>query len=276
LRKLLSLVFVLLIASSSFAAIPGLNSDVKSALVKMGSDVVVSEGTIVESAVSVGGDVLVKGTVQKDVVSVGGDVVLGKTAVVNGDVVLIGGKLTKDPSSKISGDIVELGMTSLPGAVIGKSMVWGFPLMGLLSFISFLVLAAFAVVFFPLQIGRVSYKSERSAGSSFFWGVLMMMLVIPIIMLLAISLIGIAFIPAYLIILAAAVFFGYVAIAQLVGKKIMKALRLYNKPMMIETIFGMVLLAIIGLIPFVGWLIKVIIATIGLGAVASTRFGIYY
>ena len=273
-RKLLGVTFVLLIlASASFGAIAGLNPEVKSSLVKVGSDVVVPAGANVQSAVAVGSNIDIAGTVNKDAVAVGGNLTIRKSGVVRGDAVCIGGTLIKEPGATISGDTIQLGVENLPGAVIGKGFGWSMPLFSVISFISFLILALFTASFFPIQVGRNSYFIERLPGQSLLWGLLMIVLVVPIIILLAISLIGIAFVPAYIILLAAASFFGYVAISQLIGKKVLKSLRMRNKPMMTEIIVGFVFFEIIALIPIIGWLIKLIATTMGLGAVYSTRFG---
>ncbi len=275
LRKLSIFAFVLLILSTScFAAISGIDPDIKNSLVKVGSDVVVPQGAAVQSAVSVGGNVDVAGLVHKDAVAVGGDLMIRKTGTVHGDAVCIGGKLIKEPGSVISGDTVEISVANLPGIFIGRSWGWSLSVLSLVSFLSFLVLALFAAAFFPVQIGKTSYYGERLPGASFLWGLLMIILIIPIILLLAVSLIGIIFIPAYLILLGAAAFFGYVAISQLFGKKILKSLRLKNKPMFIEVAVGFIFFELIGLIPIIGWLIKTIAVTMGLGAVYKTRFGI--
>lgn len=181
---------------------------------------------------------------------------------------------SEDAVAKLLKSTLEIDLNSLPGVFATKEMLLGMSIIGIVSFLSFLVLALFAVAFFPTQLGRASYYSERMGGKAFLWGLLMIALIVPTMALLAISLIGIAFIPAYLILLAAAVFFGYVAVSQLLGKKILKALKIRNKPMMVEVTVGLVLFALIGLLPIVGWLIKLIAATMGLGAVFATRFGI--
>ncbi len=273
-RKLLcASVILLAFASLSFAAITGIDPDVKNSLVKVGSDVLVPIGANIQSAVAVGGNVDVFGTIQKDAVAVGGDLMVRKSAVIHGDAVCIGGKLIKEPGATITGDNVEISVANLPGLFIGKSCGWGLSIIGLVSFLSFLILALFAAAFFPNHLGRISYFGERMPGASFLWGLLMIVLIIPIIILLAVSLIGIIFIPFYLILLAGAAFFGYIAVSQLLGKKILKGMRLRNKPMMIEVVVGFIFLEIINLIPLIGWLIKIIAVTMGLGAVLATRFG---
>ena len=43
--------------------------------------------------------------------------------------------------------------------------------------------------------------------------------------------------------------------------------------MMRETIWGLIILWLIGWIPYVGWMVKVCAIVLGLGAVLLTRFG---
>lgn len=146
-------------------------------------------------------------------------------------------------------------------------------LFGALCILSLLALCLSQVALFPSYIGRTSYSIERKPGQSFLTGLAIMLLAMPIAAVLFFSLIGIAFIPAYIIILAAAAFFGYTAISQLLGKKILKGLRMGNKPMMLEVAVGFIFFQLVGMVPIIGCLIMFIAATMGLGAAYATRFG---
>ena len=277
LKKLLLFFFaVLIIASPSFAALQGLNQDVNKDMVKIGEDVVVPNNTIVKSAVAINGNVIVEGLVQKDAVAVGGNVILKSKAKVIGDVVSIGGKIKQEPGATIVGKetAISLGkFGALPSFITTKNMVLAGAFISLMSIFAMIALALLIVAFFPHNIGRISYYSERAPWSSFFWGLLMLLLVVPIIILLVVSIFGIVFIPVYLIVFIAAACFGLVAVSQLIGKKVFQALKVYNKPMMLEVLVGVLIIALVNLIPVLGGLVKAIVVTIGLGAVWTTRMG---
>ncbi|HVN66766.1 MAG TPA: hypothetical protein VMT55_00210, partial [Candidatus Sulfotelmatobacter sp.] len=90
---------------------------------------------------------------------------------------------------------------------------------------------------------------------------------------LAISLVGIILIPVWVLVVVTAAFFGYFALGHVLGKKILNACRIYGKSMMVETLTGIVMLALVGLVPVGGFLIKMIAALCGLGGVYESRFG---
>jgi hypothetical protein len=142
-----------------------------------------------------------------------------------------------------------------------------------LNLVGLIVLVALLVAFFTPQLGRISGVIERDIIKNFFWGLLIFILVIPITLALLISIIGIVLIPLWLLLVAAAVVFGYIAAGHLVGKRVLNALRIRNQSMMTETLTGVIILWLIGLIPLVGWLIQLIAHCCGLGAASLTRFG---
>lgn len=272
-KRLLALFFVLLLLAPSFAALKVLESpppEKTDGTVKIGENVVIPPGSDVTSAVAVGGSVTVGGKVKEDVVAVGGDVVLLPTAVVGGNVAAVGGKIDKAAGAVVKGEITEV---KFPAGMIMKGLGWGIAVISLLSFISFLILAAILIALFGKPLGITSYYIERLPGHALLWGFLGAILVVPLVILMLISIIGIPFIPVFLIILAAACIFGYIAASQLIGKIFLRLIRVYNKPMMIETLTGLIVLFIISLLPIFGCIVKIIFGLMGLGAVIVTWFG---
>lgn len=262
-------------ACFSFAAKPQVASNSTSIEVfKAGTNIFIPEGKSVQSAVSIGGDLTIAGTVNDSAAAVGGNILLKKTAIVRGDVISVGGKITKQEGAYIMGKTTEVNISQIPSIVVTKEWEGYSSVFNLFYIIAFLILAVFIVAFFATQIGRASYYCERKPVQSFLWG-LVTFLLMPIGgLLLIVSLIGIVFIPVYVLLLVAAGFFGYVAMSQLFGKKIFQILNLKNKPMMFEAAVGLIIFEALGLIPIVGWFIKLIVVTMGIGAVAITRFGI--
>jgi hypothetical protein len=272
---LLVLVLLVFAAAAGFAVIKGLEKD-KQSLVKVGESVTIPEGAEVDTAVSVGGTVTVLGRVDKDVVSVGGSVYLKDSANVGGDVVSIGGKVMREAGAIVKGDVVEVSIGGISPAVsffTKGGILKGWAFFGLLSFIGFIVLAIIIVALFTPQVGRVSAYLETNLLNSFLIGLLITVLFIPIIVLLAVSIIGIVLIPVWVVLVAVAGFFGYFAAGHLLGKKIFHAFRIYNKSMMTETLTGIILLSLVGFVPIGGFLVKMIAALGGLGGVYQTRFG---
>lgn len=272
---LMVLLLLVLVAASGFAVIKGLEKEIQS-LVKVGESITVPEGAEVKSAVSVGGSVTVYGQVDKDVVAVGGSVYLKDSAMVGGDVVAVGGKIMREPGAIVKGDTVEVAIAGIAPAVsffTRGGILKGMAIFGLLSFIGFLILAIVLVALFTPQLGRVSANLEADLLKTFLIGLLIAVLFIPVAVVLAVSIVGIVLIPVWVMVVAAAGIFGYIAVGHLLGKKTLRAFRIAGKSMMIETLTGVVLLCLVGLIPIGGFLIKMIAALCGLGGVYQTRFG---
>ncbi len=242
-------------------------------IVKIANDVVVEEGEHVGDAVAVGGNVTVKGTVEGDAVAVGGSVTLESRAIVEGDVVSIGGKIHKAPGAKIHNDMVEVdapGISSFKNAMPEwhwRSWLQGFRIV---TFIGFIALALLIVAIMPRQIGLISNAIESDTLKTVLWGLLGMALIVPGALLLTMSIVGIPLVPVELILVVCAAITGYIAIAQLIGKKMAIALKRTDLPIFWETFWGVFMLGIIGFVPVLGWLVKGIASLIGFGAVILT------
>jgi hypothetical protein len=276
-KKILGIFLILglifLGAVSSLAVLKGLE-DGKQNIVKIGESVEIPIGTEVESAVSIGGSVTVYGRVLKDVVSVGGSVHLKHFAFVGGDVVAVGGKINREPTSVVKGDITEVSVpVQMAGLFTSGGIIKGLVFFSILSFIGFLLLVVILVALFTPQLGKVSSAIEKHVVKTFLVGLLVTLLVVPIIILLAISLVGIVFIPVWVVLVAAAGLFGYTGAAHFVGKKMLSAFKINGKSMMAEALTGVIVLSLIGLVPFIGFIIKAIVGCWGLGAVTLTKFG---
>ncbi|MBN1636354.1 MAG: hypothetical protein JW920_07560 [Deltaproteobacteria bacterium] len=238
-----------------------------------GDDIVVHESESVRSAVSLGGNVSVLGSVEKDVISVGGSVFLGEHSTVGGNVVSVGGSITRQDGAQINGNVKVIDMTSLPSiASLVPGCFW--PKLprhfGVYSFLAFLALALVIVAIMPTTIGTVSSTAEHKLVGSILWGCLGLILIVPLAIGLLISILGIVLIPVEIVLVGCAFLLGYIAVIQLVGKKITIVLKHKNQPILIETIIGLVVFWILGLIPLLGWLIKSIAAFIGFGAIINT------
>ena len=269
-KKIVALVFVALLIVPSFAALKALETAKEENIVKIGENVYVPEGSEVSSAVSVGGSVTIAGKVREDVVSIGGSVSLSKSAEIGGNAVAIGGKVEKEAGATVKGEITEV---KFPAVMMAKGLGWGIAIFSVLSFIAFLVLAAILVSLFTKQLGLTSYYMEKFPGQALLWGFAGMILIVPLLLLMAVSVIGIPFIPLFLIIVASAYVFGYIGAAHLMGKKFLKLIRIYNEPMMFESMIGLILLCVIGFLPVFGWIVKLVLGLMGFGSVLVTRFG---
>ena len=273
--SLLVAALLILVQTSSFAFVKGLESG-RESIVKIGESIVIPQGADVKSAVSVGGSVTVYGQVEEDVVAVGGSVYLKDTASVGGDTVSVGGKIMREPGAIAKGEITEVSAAGISPAVTyftKGGMLQGMLFFRLLTILGIVVIAVILVAMFLPQLGRVSGVLEADLLRNFLIGLAIALLFFPIMVALAVSIIGIVLIPVWVILVGAACLFGYVAASHILGKKTLHAFRLENRSLMTETLVGIILLSIVGLVPVGGFLIKMIAVLCGLGGVYATKFG---
>lgn len=249
-------------------------------VVKMGEDINMGEGLKFNDLVAIKGNVNVKGTVKGDVVAILGSVHLYPKADVMGDVVTIGGGVIRDAGSKIGGTVNEIpinkegtGMAAGYIPMMGIMATGGFLMFKVLAFLGFIGLAMIMVSFMTRQIGAVSSMIERQWLKSIIWGILGLILIPLVALLLVITIIGIPLVVIELVIVSLAMTVGYIAIAQLIGKKFTKAIRKPNQPMVVEAIWGLLILFLIDLIPVLGPVIKCVAVIMGFGAAVVTKIG---
>ena len=250
-------------------------------IVKIGGDIVVEEEMTIRNAVAVGGDVEVKGQVAGTAVSIGGSVVLAPTAVVRGDAVSIGGSVEEERGAQIEGTIVETGVEiDIPGFVSpdewewGRERNWARFLWGvrIATLLGFLVLALVLVAVVPTPFAAVGDAVTANLVSTILWGLLGFVLIGPVTGLLLLSVVGIALIPLELIALACAFLVGYIALAQVVGHRLLLAVRRPDQPVILQVFLGLLAVSIIGWIPILGWLFTSIVLLIGFGGVLATVY----
>lgn len=235
-------------------------------IVRFGEDVVIPQGEQVLDAVSIGGDVRVEGEVTNDAVAVGGSLFLGPGASVGGSAVSIGGKINQAEGAMVRGDIVEM---STPWEIPSEAWFGLFIGLQILIFIGFLALALLIVGLLPKQVEAVSDTAIESTGKSFLWGFLILLGTIPVTILLVITIIGIAIIPVLFLLLVAFFIFGYIGIANLIGKQVFKGLGREKAAMIWKALVGLLLLGAVNLIPIFGGLVGFLASVWGVGAVVE-------
>jgi len=249
-------------------------------IVKVNEDINMGQGLIFKDVVAINGNVNVKGDVGGDVVAVLGNVHLFPTAKVAGDVVSIGGKIVKDEGSKIKGEITEMAiskegvkMIEMYAPLIGTMGMGGFLVFKVLMFLGFIGLAMIIISFMTKQIGVISSKIEKQWLKTLLWGILGYILICPVAILLAITIVGMPLIMVEAVLVSIALTMGYIAASQLIGKKFTKAIRKPNQPMIVEVAWGLAILFLIDFIPFLGPLVKCLVLTMGFGSAIVTKLG---
>jgi hypothetical protein len=107
----------------------------------------------------------------------------------------------------------------------------------------------------------------------FGWGLLAVALAIPLMVLLAITIIGIPLIIVEVALLAVAGILGYTAVSQLIGNKLAGAAS--GKPVnpIGAIALGVLIIGSLSMVPIIGGLLSLVVFIAAVGATLSTRFG---
>lgn len=245
---------------------------VKGDVAAYGGNVNVSPAGVVDGDInSYGGRVEIAGLVKGDVTSYGGGITLDDTAQINGDVEANGGGITRASGAYVGGDIeknrASFSPTNLPfwGPV-------GFPF-PVVSVIIWALIAAALAHWFPQRTLRVGEVMFSRLPRSLAVGALSWVLGLILAVILALTIIGIPVTLAIVLVLAAGGILGNVAIGWLIGRALLQHIARRDHSPVVEAVVGVVILALIEAIPFVGFLFSVFIALLGVGATLLSRFG---
>ncbi len=265
-------------------ATAGAASDKDHSRVSFWNDVTVQSNETVDNLVVFGGDATVQGIVEGDAVVLGGNLGLKPGAKVEGDAVVLFGSILKDERAEIEGDRVVFGGGSilkrlagawLPVAVAGSFLAYlfGIGLASMLAkFVVFFVLGVLCLTFLAKPFRRVADCLSVRPGRAVLDGFLFFLLLAPMLLLLAVSIVGIPLIPLVVLCYVAAFAFGYVAAAFSLGTRV--AERLFgHRSAWVSLVCGLVFLRVLAWIPVLGWPITALVVCFALGAVWLTRFG---
>jgi hypothetical protein len=263
-------------------------------VVSFGGNVVIEKDVRVNGDVVIfGGNLDLAGEAARDVVLFGGNATLQPTAVVDRDVITAGGLVDQKEGAVVRGRIsrgeglyfqgfrgVPVAPTLLPtatnGGILGvvTGVVFGF-VRDVFYALALAALGALTVVFMPNQTKQVSDTAQTSAMESMGVGCLTSFVAVTLGILLIITLCGIPFGLLVLLALVVAWLFGWIALGRFAGEKILDAVKAREswRTPIIAVVVGILVLAIVGFVPIVGWLVGLFIGLLGLGAVVLTRFG---
>ncbi len=144
---------------------------------------------------------------------------------------------------------------------------------GILNMLILFALAALTYALFPKQVKTAGNAVTEKTGPVLGFGILATILALPLMILLAITIIGIPLILVEIIVLAAAGLLGYTGIADLIGRRIVKSTS-SSTPGSIGTIaLGVLIIGLITMIPVLGSIVSLAVFIIALGAALATRFG---
>jgi len=247
-------------------------------------------GRIRGDVVVLGGQAVIDGRIDGTLVVMGGILDLQSHAVIGENLVTFGANVSRAEGAVVHGERIEgfphvlprlptwSGLSGL--ADVGRT--WHgdifFSLLGRLirtvfSTIALMALGVLLVLFLPKPTNLVGQTVIKAPLPSIGVGLLTFVVLLILVPLLIVICIGIP--VAVLLVLAAvaASVFGWIAIAALVGQRLLAALQVTQAQPVLEVIIGVPVVALLSAVPCLGGLLALIVAAAGLGAVILTRFG---
>lgn len=253
-------------------------------------------GSISGDAAVFGGNINNRGYIEGDLIVIGGTVSLDSASVVEGDVSTLGGSIERNEDAIVEGEITSIS-TNLNEIIprITKAIKWSqrVPYVGALRGVFILtalvilyILNLLLLLIFPGAIEKIINKIQSAVWISVGIGIGLEILYIPLIVLFAVSIVGIPVIPIFALAVFVAFLFGFSSISVLVGERVAQGLKISTEnrigifslgwiAIMIIPILGLYLknFAFVGGLVFVlGLAIFYVSMTIGLGAVLYSLF----
>jgi uncharacterized RDD family membrane protein YckC len=240
-------------------------------------------GTVREGAVAVLGNTYVDAKVGGDVVAVLGNVELGPNAEVDGNVMAVGGKVLRDPAAIVHGDVQDVFAGNFGG--LGWSSIWiqhclfyGRPLALVPGLgwawslaLTFLALYICLAWLFRAGLTQCVRTFETQPGHSVLAALIAMLLTPVLVVLLCITVIGIAAVPFVVLGLFCAGLFGKAVMLAWIGKRVgaERETGALNHPAFAVLIGGLIVL-VLYVVPVLGFLVYKLLGFLGLGAVVYT------
>jgi uncharacterized RDD family membrane protein YckC len=240
-------------------------------------------GEVLGDAVAVFGNTYIDGKIDGDAVSVLGNMQLGPHAEVGGDVVAVGGTVQRDPAAIVHGNVQNVISTDFGGTGpiriwIRHCLLYGRPLSlapglgwawGLA--LTFLALYAALALLFREGLTRCVQTFETQPGHSVLAALIAMLLTPVLVVLLCVTVIGIAAVPFVLLALFCVALFGKAVMLAWVGRRVTG--RHDAGPLshpVVAVLIGGALVLVLYLVPVLGFLVYKLLGVLGLGAVVYT------
>src|SRR5712691_5420925 len=249
-------------------------------IVKFFSDAEVAQGTVVHGdVVCIGCSIELQSgsVVQGDTVAVGGSVVVNEGALVLGQAVSVMGEVQIERGAQVMGEHIQVGIGKMFAAQRHRRS----RLMSLGPFGLFPTIALFALMYliglltlrmWPERIRNVSHAMFESPVRSFTVGFLCWLLLVPLIVLLAISLVGIPLIPLLPVMIFLSIVMGLSSLALRIGEALPAGPgQRFVPPAALG--MGMTVLLLLAFVPWLGISLLALLQFFALGASVGSRFG---
>src|SRR2546422_6082955 len=242
-------------------------------------DITVQQGQIVQGdVVCVGGSIELEpgSVVQGDAVAVGGGITVSQGALVMGQAVAVLGSVDVERGGQGMGEHVQGGIGKLFPGSRHRGRLPGLRPFGLLpplALFELLFLIGLGVLrMWPERVRNVGFAMFENPVRSFTVGFLCWLLLLPLVVLLGISIVGIPLIPLLPVIIFLSIVMGLSSFALRIGEALPAGPgQRFVPPAALG--MGMVVLLLLAFVPWLGISILALLQFFALGASVSSRFG---
>lgn len=241
-------------------------------------------GRVGEAVAAIGGNAYVNSEVGEDVIAIFGNVTLGPNAIVNGEVAAVGGVINRDPAAIVRGPQQQIAFGQSFGGLswlkpwFKYCLLYGRPLAfeqdvawaWWLAF-GFLGLYVLLALMFDAGMQRCVTTLEERPAQSVIASVLAVLLSPVLIILMMITVIGIALVPFLMLGLFCAGLFGKAVVLGTLGRRITRftGIGVFSH-IAFATLLGGLLVLLLYVVPVIGFIAYNLIGALGLGVVVYT------
>jgi uncharacterized RDD family membrane protein YckC len=268
-------------------------------VLRVGQDYALKEGESVREVVVVFSPAIIEGYVRGDMTVVLGTVQIGRTAVIGGSLIVVGGNVTVQPGAAVHQDLVvigggldappdfvpgrqhvAIGATALADRVrsvvpwITQGLLLGRPIVPTLSWVwlivFFVFLASLALNLLFLDTVRTCADAIAARPfTTFLTGLLVLLLIGPVAVILAASVIGILVVPFVLCAVVVAWIIGKVGVSVRLGDSMVGQTSPASRLQSVRSfVIGFAAICLIYMVPVLGFIAWALVGVTGLGAAA--------
>lgn len=251
----------------------------------MGNSVTV-EGPVAGALSVIGRDVILNAKITGDVRIAAKTLSFGPDAVVAGTLTYSTEDKIKVPTQVASADRVKFERVSggrvfeewqdvrrdMPSFPTFASMMFGF----LVSLLFFLALGALMLGFMPKRLARMRRGIAAAPGQTFMLGVIGLSMLFGVVLVTALTIIGLPFVPIAVLAIVVAWILGYALGAYSVAMRLWIGLGGADDPSNVARLIilagAITFIALLNFIPFVGWVANYTLVLLGIGAMTRAVF----
>ena len=237
-----------------------------------------------DAAVAVFGDTYVNSEVRGEAIAVFGNLELGPEAEIHGDAVAVGGSVVMHPDAIVYGGMQEVSLGGDFGQLrwlrpwIEHALLFGRPLalgegLGWAWILAFGFLACYVLIalLFGSSVEKCVQTLENRPGESAIASLLTVLLTPVVVIVLCITIVGIALVPFFGMGLFIAGLFGKAVVLAALGRRVTRFINAGPLTHIAFSVFiGGILVTGIYLIPIVGFIAYKLLGILGLGVVVYT------